>query len=240
MCLRVTGPLKCTLLSVAESRTSPLFVRTVVQQRRRYRGPAIPGIRQGWRPPCPMARGGQRPTVEPAFCAPQQKPPELLNLKSLPSSITRFLYLREVEGLLGQHVGRDEEALAVNCVVRSRVRKQPPVAMLRRSRAQPPRRSRCGNHWCPPSALGGRAPSPCAAAKPAWLCWVVNAFMCTCVQPPQESKHSLTALPGQRSTANPRRARALLAIKECQTSQQLHSANSAFNQAGPSALRSLS
>ena len=28
-------------------------------------------IRRGWRPPRPMARGGQRPTVEPAFQVPQ-------------------------------------------------------------------------------------------------------------------------------------------------------------------------
>ena len=57
-----------------------------------------------------MARGGQHPTVEPAFRTPQEKPPALLDLNP---SITRFLYLREVEGLLGQHVDRDEEALAV-------------------------------------------------------------------------------------------------------------------------------
>ena len=55
----------------------------------------------------------KHPTVEPAFRTPQEKPPEQLQLKSLPSSITRFLYLHEVEGLLGRHAGRDEEALAV-------------------------------------------------------------------------------------------------------------------------------
>ena len=66
-------------------------------------------IRQGWRPPRPMARGGQHPTVEPASGRRRRSH----RSKSLPSSITRFLYLREVEGLLGQHAGRDEEALAV-------------------------------------------------------------------------------------------------------------------------------
>ena len=59
-----------------------------------------------------MARGGQRPAVEPAFQA-QHSPPSHLQLQSLPPSLTRFLYRREVDNLLPTALDADEEALAV-------------------------------------------------------------------------------------------------------------------------------
>ena len=70
-------------------------------------------FRRGWRPPRPMARGGQRPTVEPAFQVLQSSPPSHLQLQSLPPSLTRFLYHREVDNLLSTALDADEEALAV-------------------------------------------------------------------------------------------------------------------------------
>ena len=70
-------------------------------------------IRRGWRPPRPMARGGQHPTVEPAFQVPQGSPPSHLHLQSLPPCLTRFLYYREVDNLLSTALDADEEALAV-------------------------------------------------------------------------------------------------------------------------------
>ena len=70
-------------------------------------------IRRGWRPPRPMARGGQHPTVEPAFQVPQGSPPSHLQLHSLPPCLTRFLYHREVDNLLSTALDADEEALAV-------------------------------------------------------------------------------------------------------------------------------
>ena len=47
-----------------------------------------------------MAWAGQHPTVEPAFQVPQGSPPSQLPLQSLPPSLTRFLYHREVDNLL--------------------------------------------------------------------------------------------------------------------------------------------
>ena len=70
-------------------------------------------IRRGWRPPRPMARGGQHPTVEPVFQVPQESPPGQLELPSLPPSLARFLYYREVDNLLSAALNTDEEALAV-------------------------------------------------------------------------------------------------------------------------------
>ena len=70
-------------------------------------------IRRGWRPPRPMARGGQRPTVEPVFQVPQESPPGQLELPSLPQSLARFLYHWEVDNLLSAALNTDEEALAV-------------------------------------------------------------------------------------------------------------------------------
>ena len=79
----------------------------------------------------------KHPTVEPAFRTLQEKPPEQLQLKSLPSSITRFLYLHEVEGLLGQGRGSPRSRAGSLSVFRGRVRMQQPFASFRRGRAQP-------------------------------------------------------------------------------------------------------
>ena len=52
--------------------------------------------------------------MEPAFQVPQGSPPSHLKLQSLPPSLTRFLYHREVDNLLSTALDADEEALAVN------------------------------------------------------------------------------------------------------------------------------
>ena len=97
-------------------------------------------IRRGWRPPRPMARGGQHPTVEPVFQVPQESPPGELELPSLPPSLARFLYHREVDNLLSAALNTDEEALAVeppwtlrkpnpkNCQTRTHIHQSPCIA----------------------------------------------------------------------------------------------------------------
>ena len=54
-------------------------------------------IRQGWRPPRPQARGGQAPTIEPAFTVSHQPIPEQIILAMVPPCAAAFIYHREVE-----------------------------------------------------------------------------------------------------------------------------------------------
>ena len=54
-------------------------------------------VRQGWRPPRPQARGGQAPTIEPAFTVSHQPIPEQIILAMVPPCAAAFIYHREVE-----------------------------------------------------------------------------------------------------------------------------------------------
>ena len=53
-------------------------------------------IRQGWRPPRPQARGGQAPTIEPAFTVSHKPIPEQIILAMVPPCAAAFMYHREV------------------------------------------------------------------------------------------------------------------------------------------------
>ena len=81
-------------------------------------------VRQGWRPPRPQARGGQAPTIEPAFSVSQKPIPEQIILAFVPPCAAAFMYHREVESqdvVLAEIAAMeaqiqpqiDEEALAV-------------------------------------------------------------------------------------------------------------------------------
>ena len=100
--------------------------------------------------------------MEPAFQVPQGSPPSHLQLQSLPPSLTRFLYHREVDNLLSTDLDADEEALAV-----ARAALESSEA---ESEEEPPEEQACSPdlspctqepalalNWHPPCALGTRA-----------------------------------------------------------------------------------